>query len=158
MIAANFVAMHSEYALANLRVRNCYPSSLIPINGILEFQLLSFDKCIKVQLICWNIDARSLCAEELGHMVIHSFDISVCRVAMTSSKELSKYYFCDHQDAIDIYLHRFSMQMKPRERTSIVFGRILKYTDRGFQLYKLKFRDGNISGLFIITERFDAEE
>jgi hypothetical protein len=158
MIVTSFLVMHSEYALVNFQFKNSYPNTSSHIEGIIEFRLVSVDKATKVQLISWNSDASFFSAYELGHAVISLFDISVCRVAITSTKQLSRYYFIDYQDAIDIYLHRFKIQMKPREKTSSVFNRILKYTDRGFYLYQLVFKHGVISGSFTITETFDDEE
>jgi len=159
MMVANFASRHSEYALANFQFTDSYDfNASTAIHGILEFYLVGFDKSTKVQLICWNPSLTFSCAYELAHAVILGFDISVCRVALTSSKQLSKFYFCNQEDAVDVYLHRFKIQMKPRETTTTVFHRILKYTDRGFHLYQFIFQDGVIAGCFTITETFDQQE
>ena len=158
MVVTSFLVMHTEYALVNFQCKNGYSNNSVRIEGIVEFRLVSVDQSIKVQLISWYSDATFCYAYELGHAIICKFDISVCRVVMTSSKDLSKYYFSDYEDALDIYLHRFRIQMKPRDNTRIVFNRILKYTGRGFSLYQLVFQDGIISGAFTITETFHDEE
>ena len=157
MVVTSFIVMHSEYALQNFEIKKGYSNNSVRIDAIINFRLLSADQCIKVQLISWNQDATFYSVYDLAHAVISAFDISVCKVAITNGKQLSRYYFCDVGDAQDIYLHRFKLRMKPRDNTGVVFNRILKYTDRGFSLYQLLFRDGMISCPFIITETYHEE-
>jgi hypothetical protein len=158
MLITGFIVMHTEYALLNFEIKKGYSNNSVRIDAIVDFRLLSADQCIKVQVIAWNQDATFYSAYDLGHAVISAFDISVCRVAITNSKDFNKYYFCDYDDAHDIYLHRFKLKMKPRDNTRIVFNRILKYTSRGFCLYQLLFQDGIIAGAFTVTEIFHEEE
>jgi hypothetical protein len=157
-MVSDFFDKHTQYGFTNLEIRGQYPGNQTGVKGILEFRLISWDKASKVQFICWNPGMVFCSAYQLGHAVIRSFDISVCRVAMTSSQELNKYYFCDNEDAVDIYMHRFRLQMKPREMTRTVFRRILKYTQRGFRLYQLCFQEGVISGSFRIAQTYNEEE
>jgi hypothetical protein len=154
----SFILMHDGSAVRNFEIKEGYSNNSARIDAIVDFRLLSADQCIKVQLISWNQESTFYSAYDLAHAVLKGFDISICRVAMTSSKKLSQYYFYDSEDAHDISLHRFKLTMKPRDNTGVVFNRILKYTSRGFCLYQLLFQDGIISGCFSITETIHEDE
>ena len=95
MMVVDFIEEHSQYALENFESRESYHCNAhsTGIQGILEFYLVSIEKSVKVQLICWNPHIEFSSAYQLGHAVIQGFDISVCRVALTNSKELGKFYF-----------------------------------------------------------------
>ena len=143
MVANDYAKEHPDANLRGISVKKTpsYGPSAKNIEGIVEATIGVYGR--KVQLICWK-DAwmENLGAEEnLAMSVIEKFDISVVKVAITSTKGAGHSLLVYNEEVLEgVKSLTFTATLFPDERGETFARRVEKYQSRGFALKKVVLR------------------